>query len=71
VNDYAPHMTDATRARATQPTREQLMARWREARIRRDAAPLGSKAYEHAAQEIARIEVEIARIERAMDPPLV
>ena len=62
-------MTKTTRSPAK--NRDQLMAQWREARRRRDAAPLGGKTYEHAAQEIARIEVEIARIERAMDPPLV
>jgi hypothetical protein len=55
----------------TPPTRERLMAEWREARRRRHAAELGSKAYEEACGEIARIEVEIARLERAMDPPLV
>jgi hypothetical protein len=64
-------MTPATGARTPQPTREQLLAQWREARRRRDAAPLGSKAWEEASEEIARIEVEIARVERAMDPPLV
>jgi hypothetical protein len=71
VNGYAPQMTDATGTRTPQPTREQLMAQWRDARRRRHAAELGSKAYEAACEEIARIEVEIARVERAMDPPLV
>jgi hypothetical protein len=70
VNGYAPHMTDATGTRQPQPTRDHLMVEWREARRRRDAAELGSKAYEKAVEEIARIEVEIARVERAMDPPL-
>ena len=51
------------------PTREQLMAQWREARRRREAADLGSVAHRRALEEIARIEIEIARIERAMDPP--
>ena len=64
-------MTDSTRTRPPQPNRDQLMAQWREARRRRDAAELGSKAYERAVEEIARIEVEIARVERALDPPLV
>ena len=64
-------MTDSTRTRPPQPNRDQLMAEWREARRRRDAADLGSKAYERAVEEIARIEVEIARVERALDPPLV
>jgi hypothetical protein len=64
-------MTERTRAQTPQPTRDRLMADWREARRRRHAAELGSKAYEEACSEIARIEVEIARLERAMDPPLV
>jgi len=41
------------------------------ARRRRDAAPLLSDARAEAAFEIERIEIQIARIERAMDPPLV
>lgn len=49
--------------------REQLLARWQDARRRRDAAALDSPAYREAAEEIARIEIEIARVERAMDPP--
>ena len=69
MNGYAPRMTEATGSPAK--NRDQLMAQWREARRRRDAAELGSKAYEAAVEEIARIEVEIARVERAMDPPLV
>jgi hypothetical protein len=64
-------MTEATGKRTPQPNRDQLMGQWREARRRRDAAELGSKAYERAVEEIARIEVEIARVERALDPPLV
>ncbi len=53
----------------TDPTREQLTDQWREARRRRDEAALGSVAHRRALEEIARVEVEIARIERAMDPP--
>lgn len=41
------------------------------ARKRRDAAPLMSDARAEAAFEIERIEIQVARIERAMDPPLV
>jgi hypothetical protein len=48
------------------PHREALMEQHRAARARREAAPLGSDAYRAAAEEIARIEVEIARIE---EPP--
>jgi hypothetical protein len=36
------------------------------ARLRRDAAPLGSEEYRAAAEEVARIEIQIARIE---EPP--
>jgi hypothetical protein len=56
---------------AAEPTRDSLLARWREARRRRAAAPLAGEAFREASEEIARIEVEIARIERAMDPPRV
>ena len=41
------------------------------ARLRRDTAPDFSRARADAARELERIEVHIARIERAMDPPLV
>lgn len=56
---------------AGQPTREQLLLQWQEARRRRHAAPLSSDAFREACDDIARVEVEIARIERAMDPPRV
>jgi hypothetical protein len=36
------------------------MTRHAEAKRRRDAAPLGSEEFSEAAQEVARIEVEIA-----------
>jgi uncharacterized protein YqeY len=51
--------------------RESLLVLHREARRRRDAAPLMSHSRAEAAYEIERIEIQIARIERAMDPPLV
>jgi hypothetical protein len=51
--------------------RASLLALHREARRRRDAAPLLSHARAEAAFEIERIEIQVARIERAMDPPLV
>jgi hypothetical protein len=51
-------------------TREALLVLHRAARHRRDAAPLMSEERAAASVEIARIEVHIARIERAMDPPL-
>ena len=52
-------------------TRSELMARHAAARARRNAAPLGSEAFRSAVDEIARIEVRIAAVDRAADPPLV
>lgn len=52
-------------------TREQLLVQHREARARRNAAAPGGHAWEQASADVGRIEVEIARVERAMDPPLV
>jgi hypothetical protein len=57
-------MTDPKTTTTENLTREQLMVQWREARRRRDAADLGSDAWREAAEEIGRIEVEIARVER-------
>ncbi len=51
--------------------REALLGLHRAARARRNAASLLSEERAEASEEIARIEVHIARIERAMDPPLV
>lgn len=48
-------------------TRDSLMVEHREAIKRRAAAPLGSHEYEQAAEAVARVEVEIARIE---EPPV-
>lgn len=53
------------------PTRESLLVRHADARRRRNAAPLGGHEWEEASAEVGRIEVEIARLERAMDPPRV
>jgi hypothetical protein len=66
-------MTHPRPADATTPatTREQLLVLHRDARARRNAAVGGSHEWEQAQAEVARIEVEIARIERAMDPPRV
>jgi hypothetical protein len=50
-------------------TREALLVEHKAARDRRNAAELGSAAWEQASGEVERIEVEIARLERAMDPP--
>jgi hypothetical protein len=51
-------------------TREALLVEHAAARQRRAEAPLGGEAYQAALIDIARIEVEVARIERAMKPPL-
>jgi hypothetical protein len=51
--------------------RAALMALHRAARARRDAAPRMSHERVAAASEVERIEIHIAAIERAMDPPLV
>jgi hypothetical protein len=47
------------------------MAQWRDARRRRETAEPGGKDYIKACDDLARIEVEIARVERAANPPLV
>ncbi len=69
-------MTNPAHAKAPDATqlpsdRKSLLALHREARRRRDAAPLMSHERAEASFEIERIEIQIARIERAMDPPLV
>ena len=61
----------APAAPALPDSRDALLALHRAARHRRDAAPLLSEERAEASEELARIEVHIARIERAMDPPLV
>ena len=50
-------------------TREKLLELHRETRARRNAAPHNSEEHRAAIDLIGRIEVEVARIERAMDPP--
>ena len=52
-------------------TREELMAQHAEARKRRYEAVGGSHEWERASMDVSLIEVEIARIERAMTPPRV
>ena len=52
-------------------TRDELMSLHRETRARRNKAEHGSDEHAAAIDLIGRIEVEIARLERAMDPPLV
>ena len=64
-------MSDASETKALPKDRESLLALHRAARKRRDAAPLMSRERAEAAYEIERIEIQVARVERAMDPPLV
>ena len=63
-----------TEPRSSDPlptTREELLQLHRATRSRRNAAPHGSPEHRAAIDLIGRIEVEIARIEREMDPPRV
>lgn len=48
------------------PDRSELMRQHRDARARREAAPLDSEAYRTASEEVARIEIAIAALE---EPP--
>jgi len=63
--------TTRGKAAALPATREELLTLHKAARARRNAAELGGREWEQAQAEVGRIEVEIARIERAMDPPQV
>ena len=51
-------------------TRAELLDLHRETRSRRNRAAHGSPEHVEAIDLLGRIEVEVARIERAMDPPL-
>jgi hypothetical protein len=51
-------------------TREELLALHRETRARRNKAAHGSPEHVEAIDLLGKIEIEIAAIERAMDPPL-
>ena len=52
-------------------TRAELEALHTVTRKRRNASAHGSPEHKAAIELIGRIEIEIARIERAVDPPLV
>ncbi len=52
-------------------TRDELLALHRETRRQRNAAAHGSPEHVAAIDLLGRIEIEVARIERAMDPPLL
>jgi hypothetical protein len=74
VAEPAPTPTGAPPApkpRKLPGTRAELLALHRQTRARRNAATHGSQEHVEAVELIGRIEIEIARIERAMDPPLV
>jgi hypothetical protein len=66
-----PHGKPAVVDESLPTTRSELLELHREARARRNSAPLDSEAFRAAVQEIARIEVRIAAIDRAQTPPLV
>ena len=68
----AHQATDTTTAAEPLPqTRAELEALHAVTRKRRNAAKHGSEEHKAAIELLGRIEIEIARIERAMDPPLV
>ena len=64
-------MAHHERPRPLPGTREELLALHRETRQRRNAAAARQRGAHRRHRPDRRIEVEIARIERAMDPPLV
>ncbi len=67
----AAHGQPATIDTSLPATREELLVRHADARRRRAAAELGSNAYREAADEIGRIEIRIAAVERDQVPPRV
>jgi hypothetical protein len=60
----------AAKAPRLPETRAELMELHRQTRARRNTAAHGSEEHVAAIELIGRIEIQIARIERAMDPPL-
>jgi hypothetical protein len=65
----AAHGRPARIDRSLPADRRALIGLHADARRRRSAAPLGSEAYRAAVDEIGRIEVRIADVDRAADPP--
>jgi hypothetical protein len=64
------HSKESKHSAADLPsTRAELLPLHEAARRKRNDAKLGSEAWTEASLEVVRIEVEIARLERAMDPP--
>jgi hypothetical protein len=51
-------------------SREELLELHRQTRARRNAAALGSDEFREAVDLIGRIEIRVAAIDRAQDPPL-
>ena len=74
TNEGAGTATPKTEAKSSEARlpkdRAALLVLHRELRHRRDALPLLSEERAETVIELARVEVQIARIERAMDPPL-
>ena len=64
------HGQPATVDTSLPDTRDALLERHAAARRRRNAAELGSAEHRDAVDELGRIEIRIAAIERAMTPPL-
>ena len=62
-----PKAVDVTSA----TTREELLVQHADARHRRNARRGRQPRVGAASRDVGRIEVEIARLERAMDPPRV
>jgi len=52
-------------------TRDELLALHALERRRRAEAALGGSEFQAASQRLAEIEIQIARIERSLDPPRV
>ena len=67
----APAPAPAPSQPALPQTREALLDLHRATRATRNAAPHGSEQQKAAIDLLGRIEVEVARIEREMDPPRV
>jgi hypothetical protein len=65
AHGVAPHVDTSLPA-----TRAELLVLHAAARQRRNSAELGSDAHQAAVTDLERIEVRVAAIERAQDPPL-
>lgn len=65
------HGRPATVDTSLPASRPELMELHRAARARRNSAALGSDAFRAAVEDLARIEIRIAALDRAADPPLV